>query len=294
MPWPPQRTPISSSWSVANRTAAATSSVPCAPHDVARPAVDHRVPHGSRLVVPGDRPAPGLPVDRRSAASLATSCTSVRLRPRLSTTMPARAAPATAEYATPPSRRQSPGRAARPTERPSADARARSRRPTASSGWPDASRFGRRRRAACGPTRRRRPRRAGSGPTQARCSASSPFRNRCARTPPVARPLAGNSAKSDSPSPLPGSVPSSVSLARRDRDDDRAVARVGGHAREVRSTCAPAAEVDARHAAGRAALRAHGGRREPQQLRIGCHEHELVGLVALHARRRPRRRPSAR
>ena len=138
----------------------------------------------------------------------------------------------------------------------------------------------RRRRAAAAPSRRCPTASAGERPTQARCSASSPFRKRCARTPPVARPLAGNSANSLTFA-LPGSVPSSVSLLAAIVTTTVSAASSAGDAREVDDVRA-GAEVDAGHAAGRAALRAHRGRREPQQLRIGCHEHELVGLVALH------------
>src|SRR5690606_30309564 len=50
---------------------------------------------------------------------------------------------------------------------------------------------------------------AGSGPAHASCRRSSPFRNACARTPPVARPFDGNSPKSLIFA-RPASVPSSV------------------------------------------------------------------------------------
>ena len=155
----------------------------------------------------------------------------------------------------------------------------RSRATTPSSGWPDASRLappsGSWRAEPSVPTAR-----AGERPTQARCSASSPFRKRCARTPPVARPLAGNSVNGLTLA-LPGSVPSRVSLlAAIVTTTASAAASAGMPVKWM--TCAPDAEVDARHAAGRTPLRPHRGRREPQQLGVGCHEHELVGLVALH------------
>ena len=53
--------------------------------------------------------------------------------------------------------------------------------------------------------------RAGAAPTQATPRTSSPLRKRCERTPPVARPLAGNSVKADTLA-LPGSVPGRVWL----------------------------------------------------------------------------------
>src|SRR5690606_1709454 len=49
----------------------------------------------------------------------------------------------------------------------------------------------------------------GTGPAQARDRPSSPLRNAWARTPPVARPLAGNSEKNDTLT-RPGSVPGSA------------------------------------------------------------------------------------
>ena len=51
---------------------------------------------------------------------------------------------------------------------------------------------------------------AGAGPAQAMTSASSPLRNRWQRTPPVARPLAGNSCSGVTftlPAVVPGSAP---------------------------------------------------------------------------------------
>ena len=64
---------------------------------------------------------------------------------------------------------------------------------TASTGVPEASRLA----PASGSVRAdpSRPTASGSRPTQASARASSPFRKRWARTPPVARPLAGNSSK---------------------------------------------------------------------------------------------------
>jgi len=51
---------------------------------------------------------------------------------------------------------------------------------------------------------------AGPGPAQAMTSASSPFRNRWQRTPPVARPLPGYSCSGVTltlPAAVPGSAP---------------------------------------------------------------------------------------
>src|SRR6516162_9711549 len=51
---------------------------------------------------------------------------------------------------------------------------------------------------------------AGAGPAQAMTSASSPLRNRWQRTPPVARPLPGNSCSGVTftlPAAVPGSTP---------------------------------------------------------------------------------------
>ena len=120
----------------------------------------------------------------------------------------------------------------------------------------------------------------GERPTQARCNASSPFRNRWARTPPVARPLAGNSANSLTFA-LPGSVPSRVSLPAATVTTTAASASTRGTLVKWMAW-APLPRLTpaippAGHPCGR--TEAAGNR---NSCAVGGDEHEFVGLVALH------------
>ena len=141
------------------------------------------------------------------------------------------------------------------------------------------------RSGSCGPRRPVPTARAGAGPTHARLSRSSPRRNACARTPPVARPFAGNSSKRETltrPGSVPGSTPSAPEMVTATTSSP--VDRPEVHDARLRR------HVDARHAAGGGALRPHRRGGEAQQLRIAGHEDELGavggGRRAHHARRR--------
>ena len=160
---------------------------------------------------------------------------------------------------------------------------------TPSSGMPEASRFAPGSGSARG--RRPAPTARGSAPTQASVRASSPRRKRCARTPPVARPLAGNSVKSETLA-VPASVPARRSRAAGDRHDDGVGSPRLDDGEAI--TRSPSVRRMPAMPPAERSLRSHRRRVEAQQLGVARDEDELRAVGRRRGADDPIARPSAR